>query len=84
MKRYGNHSGNSGVAFFDDGPNFIKVQFRESDDVVYVYDHVVPGAADVERMKALAAEGRGLSTYISQHVGDRYRRKESRLVQSSG
>lgn len=78
MKRYGNHSGNSGVAFFDDGPDFIKVQFHESASVVYVYDYVTPGAADVERMKALAAEGHGLSGYISQHVGDRYRRKESR------
>lgn len=78
MKRYGNHSGNSGVAFFDDGPDFIKVQFHSADDRVYVYDHVVPGAYDVARMKALAATGRGLSTYISQHVRDRYHHTESR------
>ncbi|HXT16160.1 MAG TPA: hypothetical protein VN706_11060 [Gemmatimonadaceae bacterium] len=80
MKRYGNRSGHSGVAFFDDGPDFIKVQFGETDTVVYVYDHVIPGAADVARMKALAVAGRGLSSYISQHVRDRYRRKENRSV----
>jgi hypothetical protein len=78
MKRYANRAGTSGVAFFDDGPDFIKVQFNESDDFIYVYDHVVPGATDVAHMKALAAAGRGLSTYISQHVRDRYRRKEPR------
>jgi hypothetical protein len=58
-------------------PDCIRVQFRETHDVVYVYDHVIPGAIHVERMKGLADEGRGLSTYISQHVRDRYRRKES-------
>ena len=83
MKRYGNRAGNSGVAFFDDGPDFIKIQFGESDDFVYVYDQVVPGAADVDHMKALAAAGRGLSTYVSQHVHDRYRRKEPRPSQAS-
>jgi hypothetical protein len=76
MKRYANLSGASGVASFDEGPDFIKVLFGEHDDVVYVYDHVVPGATHVARMKALAVEGRGLSTYISQHVRDQYRRKE--------
>lgn len=78
MKRYGNRAGNSGVAYYDDGPDFIKVQFGETDDVAYIYDHVVPGAADVAHMKALAAAGRGLSTFISQHVRNRYRRKEPR------
>lgn len=76
MKRYGNRSGVSGVSFFEDGVDFIKIKFGECDAWIYVYDYVVPGAADVERMKALAASGRGLSAYISQHVRDRYRCKE--------
>jgi hypothetical protein len=80
MKRYGNHSGNSGVAFFEDGPDCIKVQFVESDRVMYVYDHVVLGPVEVTRMKALAAAGRGLGTYISQHARERFRRKEQRSV----
>lgn len=42
MKRYGNQSGNSGVALFDDGPDLIKVRFHSADDRVYVYDHVEP------------------------------------------
>jgi len=74
MKPYGN--GGSGVARYEDGPDFIKVQFRHGRGDIYVYDYEVPGIADVERMKALAAAGSGLSTYISQHVGNRYRRKE--------
>jgi len=79
MKRYANRSGTSGVSFYDDGQDFIKVQFGEFDDWIYVYDHVRPGIAEVAHMKALAATGRGLSTYISQHVRDRYRRKEPRF-----
>jgi hypothetical protein len=78
MKRYGNRSGHSGVAFFEDGPDFIKIQFVGSAKEVYVYDHVIPGAADVTRMKALAVAGRGLSAYIRQRVGKRYRRIELR------
>jgi hypothetical protein len=78
MKRYENRCGNSGVASFEDGPDYIKVLFVESDDVVYVYDRVVPGAADLAHMKALAAAGRGRGTYISRCVRDCSRRKEQR------
>ena len=78
MKRYRNLSGTSGVTFYEDGPDFIKVQFGELEGIIYVYDYVVPGAADVEQLKALALAGRGLSTYISQRVGNRFRRTEAR------
>ena len=76
MKRYGNQNGGSSVLFYEDGPDFIKVQFRGGNHDVYVYDYVVPGRNEVERMKMLAAAGSGLSTYISQHVRERYHRKE--------
>jgi hypothetical protein len=76
MKPYRNLSGTSGVTAYEVGPDFIRVRFRETPDVVYLYDYESPGAAHVERMKALAEEGRGLSGYISQQVRERYRRKE--------
>jgi hypothetical protein len=82
MQSYANLHGSSGVESFDSGPDFIRLCFRDSPRWVYVYDYVVPGAAHLERMKAPAAEGRGLSTYISQQVREEYRRKEPLLVSS--
>ncbi len=71
MKRYLNLSGESGVVAYELRPDAIKVKFRGSDRV-YVYSNVSAGAAHVTRMKRLAEAGKGLSTYISQHVHDRY------------
>jgi len=71
MKRYLNLSGDSGVVAYELRPNAVKVKFRGSDRV-YVYSHASAGATHVARMKRLAEAGRGLSTYISRHVHDRY------------
>jgi hypothetical protein len=73
MERYKNLSGNSGVvayATIDDG---ILVQFE--DGAIYLYTHQSAGRSRIERMQALAVAGRGLSTYISQHVRDAYAAK---------
>ncbi|WP_028081416.1 hypothetical protein [Solimonas soli] len=75
MKRYRNRNGHSGVRAYESGPGYIKVRFANGD--TYVYDDRIPGARAVARMQALAAAGRGLSTYIAQHVRERYARKES-------
>jgi hypothetical protein len=64
---------NSGVRYFAAAPSFIRVWFKSGDGYEYNYDR--PGRAHVETMKRLAEEGRGLGTYISQHVGGRYARK---------
>jgi len=69
-KRYRNLSGNSGVVSYETGPDWIAVTFRGG--TTYLYDESEPGSEAVEKMKRLAAAGRGLSTYISQHVGERY------------
>lgn len=74
MIPYGNLSGHSGVTHYDPGPDFIRVRFRKGD--IYRYTYARPGREHVERMKTLAGEGRGLSTYISQYVRDAYERKE--------
>jgi hypothetical protein len=74
MERYQHLDGDSGVAFYECGPDFIRVQFRNG--ATYVYDHVRPGTNHVEHMKELARAGKGLSTYISQFVRASYARKE--------
>ena len=73
MQRYGNHSGESGVVAYDIDAGQIVVQFRNGERYVYTEDSA--GAANIARMQELARAGRGLSSYISQHVHDGYARK---------
>jgi len=73
-ERYRNLNGDSGVTYYSLGPNFIAVQFQ--DPTVYVYDDTRPGHTHVEKMKVLAADGRGLGTYISQRVRKAFARKQ--------
>lgn len=73
MKRYQNLSGNSGVIAYECGSDHIALQFQ--DGSVYEYDHTRPGRKHVERMKALALSGRGLTTYLNKFVRDNYARK---------
>ena len=73
MQRYGNHSRESGVVAYDIDAGQIIVQFRNGDRYLYTEDSA--GAANIARMQALAKAGHGLSSFISQHVHDRYARK---------
>ena len=73
MQRYGNPSRESGVVAYDIDAGRIVVQFRNGDRYLYTEDSA--GAANIATMQALARAGRGLSTFISQHVHDRYARK---------
>jgi len=70
MKPYRNLSGRSGVRAYQPGPGAIAVEFV--DGSVYLYTQASAGAAAIARMLELAQAGRGLSTYISRHVQDRY------------
>jgi hypothetical protein len=70
MKRYRNLEGHSGVLAYDIRDTAIAVKFVGGD--VYDYTYAKPGRGHVEEMKRLALAGRGLSTYISQHVRDDY------------
>jgi hypothetical protein len=72
-KVYGNHGGDSGVRYFAVGPSSIRIWFKDGDG--YEYDSRRPGREHVEAMKRLAAEGRGLATYINQNVRANYARK---------
>lgn len=73
MQRYGNHSGESGVVAYDIDAGQIVVQFRSGQRYLYTEDSA--GAENIARMQELARAGRGLSSYISQHVHDGYARK---------
>jgi len=73
-RRYGNLSGDSGVTQYALGSGFIAVQFRAP--TVYIYDWSQPGRNHVEQMTAHAIAGRGLGTYITQHVRKAYARKQ--------
>ena len=73
MQPYANQSGTSGVTHYALGSDYIDVRFRNGH--VYRYDHARPGPSDVQSMRALAAAGRGLATYISRHVRKRYARR---------
>jgi hypothetical protein len=70
MKRYVHREGESGVAAYDTGPRSITIQF--TDGKIYRYTYAKPGAHHVEAMKELAVEGKGLATYINQHIRGDY------------
>lgn len=73
MHYYHNKSGQAGVKAYEIGSDFIKVQFQ--DHSIYLYSYRIPGQEHVERMKDLAVQGRGLTTYINQHVRELYDHK---------
>ena len=73
MKPYGNLHGNSGVAAYEEGPDFIRVQFTSGSIYLYTYESNGPEA--VEIMKKLAREGRSLQRFINK-VGSLYAARE--------
>jgi hypothetical protein len=76
MRPYGGHAKTHGVVAYDVGPDSIDVEFTSG--WVYRFSYQKPGALRVERMKALAESGHGLSTFISKHVKNRYESRRRR------
>ncbi len=68
--RYRDVSGHSGVVAYALLSDAIAVEFAQGG--VYVYSHDCPGRRHVSRMKILAGEGHGLSSYISRHIRNRF------------
>ena len=62
----------SGVTAYEIEKDRIKVIFG---DMIYVYSIKIPGKKHIEKMKELAREGSGLSTYISQNIKEQYEEK---------
>ncbi|WP_018616601.1 hypothetical protein [Segetibacter koreensis] len=69
MENYkGSESG--GVAKYQIFDDAIILKFK--DGRTYLYDYIKPGKEQVEKMKKLAVDGAGLTTYVNQHVRDNY------------
>ena len=78
MRQYGANHKKHGVQAFEIGPDSIDIEF--SSGWIYRFSYQKPGQPRVEKMKALAESGHGLSTFINKHVKNRFesrRRKES-------
>jgi len=66
MKKYKDVNGGSGISFYECGPDFISIKFKDN-ATIYTYNYAVTGKKHVEKMKWLAEKGSGLSTYIAQN-----------------
>lgn len=74
MERYRDIDNDSGVAKYEIGPDYIRVQFK--DGSVYLYTYASAGYSNIEEMKRLAASGDGLNAFINRNVRKSYERKE--------
>jgi len=70
MQKYSGQLRRGGAVAFEIGAEWIDVEFTSG--WIYRFTYNRPGALRVERMKELALSGRGLSTFISRHVKNRY------------
>jgi hypothetical protein len=75
MTPYKNLNGDSNVVSYEMTEDSIHVVFRAGTYRNYLYDYSRPGKAIVDRMKALAAQGSGLNSYIGTTVRKSYARK---------
>lgn len=73
MQRYKNLSGESGVVAFDIGDRSITVKFTGGDRYLYTEDSA--GVSNIAEMQRLARLGRGLCSFISRVIRNRYARK---------
>ena len=70
MHPYQSSNHDTGVIAYQNGADHIAVQFK--DGTVYLYTNKSAGQDSIIQMKKLAKAGAGLTTYINQHVKDRY------------
>jgi hypothetical protein len=78
MKTYINKKGNSGVKAYENGVDYIIVQFG---DWYYLYTTNNPGIQEVKEMNRLAEQGKDLSTYITQNIKTEFEKKSKDLVE---
>jgi len=63
MRPYRNLSDHSSVLAFEIGSDSIKVMFS---DGIYTYSYDSIGQGNIEKMKTLALNGKGLNTFIDE------------------
>jgi hypothetical protein len=68
MQAYKNLGGDSNVEAYKCQSDSITIKFMSGKDQFYLYNHIRPGAVHVEQMKALAAAGQGLNSYVSRNL----------------
>jgi hypothetical protein len=73
MEMYTNLGGNSGVASYELDSDSVTVQFN--DGAIYLYNYVSAGRSNIETMKALAAAGQGLNSFIMKYARKSYAAK---------
>lgn len=73
MEIYKNIDGDSNIAEYETGIDFIIVKFK--DGAKYLYNYFSAGDANIEQMKILASIGNGLNSYINRNVKKLYARK---------
>ena len=73
MEKYKNLSGNSAIHSYELRSNAIAVKF-DGTAQIYEYSYGRAGQSFVEQMKLLAVNGRGLNSFIQNHVRRLYDR----------
>ena len=71
--RYKNLSGGSKVARYEILKDMVTIGF--TDNSVYNYSNQSAGTANIKKMKAFAAAGKGLGTFIEANMKDLFMRK---------
>jgi hypothetical protein len=71
---YNSRNPSSGIANYEILDTSIALEFVGG-KYRYIYDAAKPGPIHLHAMIRLAEQGRGLATYVSQHVGDNYAAK---------
>ena len=71
MQTYANLNGKSGIRNYLITPTSVKIKFVKNSGI-YVYNYDQPGKGHVEKIKALALAGKGLSKYINQSIKKKY------------
>lgn len=73
MQPYLNLGGDSNVAAYEHGDQYLRVRFN--DGATYLYTYASAGRANVEHARTLADAGRGLNSFINLHMRKSYASK---------
>lgn len=72
MERYQNLSGASSILAYEIGADYVTVEFKEGRWRFYKYTYASAGSQNIEQMKILARNGKGLNSFIMDYVKNDY------------
>ena len=81
MQRYKNLGKKSKVIAYEEGADYINVQFKNG--WIYKYSAESAGMFKVERLKMFANQGRGLNEYIKNFAYKDYERKYRGVIEGT-